>query len=992
MFLYVTTPMFIKDVIMDGFKCYTKKTIVKNLDKSFTCITGMNGSGKSNIIDAIIFTLDLSTSKYMRVSNLKELININRKECTVSIIFDNSEKNKSPAGYESYETIEISRSLDFEGKSKYKLNGHNSTKNSIENLCKSIGITNDFIVMQGHITKIINMKNSDLKNMIEETAGTKNYNSEREKSLELLQKKEFKLKEAREHLKRTISPFFDQLKNEKRLYEENRDIEMNRKKYNEELERLENQKMAIEVSSKVEELKNMGLKYFNEKIELENLEMKIKEINSTPTVNLTDLNASINREKDRLEDLKAQDPSDQIYRKNKEYEEYQNILKNKLKFDLIELKEKEGLLSNELVGGGNKIDELEDLKAELNKKQIRFDILNNDIENMLKNTQIINDNMNNIVDEYDANITKIKSIEENISALKSKIIYPIIDGVYGTVDENFDFIDEKYKEAILTILGGRSKFVICRDEDIASTVIQNNDRKVSCIPLNKISYFEPKKVPFSCINALDAINFDQKYSKAFKHIFSGFYIFEDKTKASACCFECKVVCVTLDGTVYDPKGTLTGGKSFNKYDVTRMKDIKRLETELESLKLGIPNNINDLRAILKAQNEKSNLLKNISTLNSKINMLQGLVSSKINVKEELKAIRNMIVEATKEDKVRSIAIEKSNILKGEISNLINIKNDLENQIEITKSKINQLQAQQKTCELEDTSKRASIRMMDSYNENYKNLIKSTVKLSSRITRLYEEIKPIINQTQENNTNIQIRNENNEDFINFMCENFNIGKNVLLFNFNSSNINQKELEERITFLKEKVFKKRLVVNMDPSNFELLEKNAVAVQDLEEKILKLENDRIEIIKSIEKLNEMGVKENLKAFEHINRILRVFLGYFLKNSDIFISPEFVIKVKVGNWKNSLSELSGGQKSLIALCLMFSMLTFRPAPFYIFDEIDAALDLNYTQSIGEIIQREFEGAQFIVVSLKNNMFENANRIFKVYIQDHESKICQIK
>ena len=56
--------------------------------------------------------------------------------------------------------------------------------------------------------------------------------------------------------------------------------------------------------------------------------------------------------------------------------------------------------------------------------------------------------------------------------------------------------------------------------------------------------------------------------------------------------------------------------------------------------------------------------------------------------------------------------------------------------------------------------------------------------------------------------------------------------------------------------------------------------------------------------------------------------------------------VKVRLGQiWKQSLTELSGGQRSLIALSLIMSLLQFRPAPMYILDEIDAALDLSHTQ-----------------------------------------------
>lgn len=85
-------------------------------------------------------------------------------------------------------------------------------------------------------------------------------------------------------------------------------------------------------------------------------------------------------------------------------------------------------------------------------------------------------------------IMKITELDEKITNIKSKIIYPMNDGVYGTVDENFDIIDEKYQEAIFTILGGRSKFIICRDEEVASKVLTSSDRKVSCIPLTKVTY------------------------------------------------------------------------------------------------------------------------------------------------------------------------------------------------------------------------------------------------------------------------------------------------------------------------------------------------------------------------------------------------------------------------------------------------------------------------------------------------------------------------
>ena len=99
--------------------------------------------------------------------------------------------------------------------------------------------------------------------------------------------------------------------------------------------------------------------------------------------------------------------------------------------------------------------------------------------------------------------------------------------------------------------------------------------------------------------------------------------------------------------------------------------------------------------------------------------------------------------------------------------------------------------------------------------------------------------------------------------------------------------------------------------------------------------------------------------------------------------------VKVAFGdNWKESLSELSGGQRSLVALSLILSLLLFKPAPLYILDEVDAALDLSHTQNIGQMLKSHFKSSQFIVVSLKDGMFNNGNVLFRTKFVDGMSTV----
>eukprot|EP00066_Takifugu_rubripes_P030643 XP_011619909.1 PREDICTED: structural maintenance of chromosomes protein 2-like [Takifugu rubripes] len=70
--------------------------------------------------------------------------------------------------------------------------------------------------------------------------------------------------------------------------------------------------------------------------------------------------------------------------------------------------------------------------------------------------------------------------------------------------------------------------------------------------------------------------------------------------------------------------------------------------------------------------------------------------------------------------------------------------------------------------------------------------------------------------------------------------------------------------------------------------------------------------------------------------------------------------------------------------------MLLFKPAPIYILDEVDAALDLSHTQNIGQMLRAHFRHSQFVVVSLKDGMFANANVLFKTKFVDGMSTVTR--
>ena len=89
--------MHLIEIVIDGFKSYSVRTNIDGLDPQFNAITGLNGSGKSNILDAICFVMGISRMALIRVEKMQELVykggNSSVSKASVTLIFDNKDKN-----------------------------------------------------------------------------------------------------------------------------------------------------------------------------------------------------------------------------------------------------------------------------------------------------------------------------------------------------------------------------------------------------------------------------------------------------------------------------------------------------------------------------------------------------------------------------------------------------------------------------------------------------------------------------------------------------------------------------------------------------------------------------------------------------------------------------------------------------------------------------------------------------------------------------------
>lgn len=91
------------------------------------------------------------------------------------------------------------------------------------------------------------------------------------------------------------------------------------------------------------------------------------------------------------------------------------------------------------------------------------------------------------------------------------------------------------------------------------------------------------------------------------------------------------------------------------------------------------------------------------------------------------------------------------------------------------------------------------------------------------------------------------------------------------------------------------------------------------------------------------------------------------------------FSVRPPKKSWKN-IANLSGGEKTLSSLALVFALHHYKPTPLYVMDEIDAALDFKNVSIVANYIKERTKNAQFIIISLRNNMFELADRLVGIY------------
>jgi len=1166
--------MFIKSIELDGFKSYAKRTVVDNFDNLFNAITGLNGSGKSNILDSICFLLGISQLSHVRASSLTELVYKNGQagvtRATVSITFDNTDKEGSPVGYNSYDTITVTRQINIGGKNKYLINGVNVQNNKVSDFFQSIGLNINnphFLIMQGRVTKVMNMKPMEILSMIEEATGTRMYEQKRESSSKLAEKKQLKWAEITSILEDDLQPKINKLKADREAYLEfqrlGREIEQNEKiviafKYT-----TVNEKLAGADAKEVE-LKEKETVLVEEKTTTEG---EIDEINQL----VSQMNEQNQAEKgEKMAELEAQLSSRQKdfakkqaamkgeQEKLKQHQKQADSTKKQLTQIEKQLEQKKQQLTN--LGASHEQNQAsaaeaeEDFtKAETMLEQLRVGAAGGAptiAEEAMEKRQIVAQRATEIktgaqkqktlsqdVAKYTKQMTKSSSthqadvkqlgniktelarVDEQLSNLnfdessRTNMVTRLneLDAVcqdLGDQRYNFfsrfdrldieqllrlprDFDRTKIKGLVANLLqvnnmdyvaaiekaAGQKLYNLVVDSSATAQFLMKNKclkRQVTMIPLDRIrarAQIDPRKVQLgkqrvgaqNCFALRSLVRSAPEFNDVLDFCFNGVMVARTNDMAHDLCFsrEIHTRCLSAGGDDFSPDGVLSGGRKESTFVLKEKAQLDKIERqleqhqqdqyqvkkELESLETNAAefarldkhkNAVSAKQAQLETrlassefgqlQQEHDRATAELELVNKQLEVAQAehdkclataedieqrMKNLEKNRDKELKKLQKEvdakrklrdnavelvdqanfeglaleIEELEKEGKSTTVEIEAASAQNADISAALeaalNVVNEHQEKVDAIKEQINEQRELIASRDKEMSEKKST----------EKELRKRIKEIEAAIARAHGLIE---RAHAENASDLKERRYLEEKHSWIEQDKHVFGKKNTLYDFTSRD--PVKAERHLN--KARNQKEKLNGQINQRAMALLQQAENTYEELLVKREGVEDERNKLLQTIELLDVQKKEEVTKAYKEVNKNFGSIFSSLLpgataqlrppENKSVLEGLEF--KVGFGNiWKDNLSELSGGQRSLVALSLILAMLLLKPAPIYILDEVDAALDLSHTQNIGSMLKRHFKQSQFIIVSLKDGMFENANVLYRTKFVDGVSTVTRM-
>lgn len=976
--------MKLKSIRAYGFKSFADKMEIE-FKTNITAIVGPNGSGKSNIVDAVRWVLGEQSVKSLRgSSSMSDVIFAGSetrapfRRCEVALTFD----NESHFLNTDLKEVEIKRILYYTGENEYFINNVKVRLKDITNILLDSGIGSDAynIISQGNIEEIVNSKPVDRRVILESAAQVLKYKNRKNESLRKLEKTKDNLEKVDlviKELEVSVLPLKEQSEIAKKYLEYESDLK------------------NLEISLTVHDLSKIHEEYQNVTKKIEELE-KEKESLSTKNVKKS---SEVEKFQAQLLDIenKIEDANQRLISLNERLAKLQSektllierqkyeVASEKVDENLLRLKEEENSLQKEV---SLMKEEIYSLKEE--SKSVKKEISSVD-----EKTSLFGFQYHKFQKEKEELAKKVFSLQNEIAilentiendpglsyAVKNILNHPRLKGIHNTIGKLIT-VDEQYSTAIDVALGSSANFLVVESTKCAEEAIiflkENKLGRATFFPLdvitsrylsNTILEMVQKENGFVGV-ASDLVKTDAIYQNILENQLGNVLVVKDMASLERIghLLNYKYRIVTLDGELSHAGGSLTGGSLKKSTSILQMKiDVEKKKKDLENTK-----------SALQKYEEKEVEYRNEQEVNEEIqrkNLLkeQMLNENILNKERRLTEVEKKLEEVSKQ--ISGASSIKSGSLEESLLGIMKTITEVEVDKEIVSKRIHEL----KTEKSEISSQIAGIEL-----ENK--------KFSSSLYQVEQALK---------NESVTLgKMDTKMDYLlSVLSENYHLTYEKARMEYFL------EIDPELARMKVNSLRKEMrdlgTVNL--GSIEEFERVNTRYEFLNTQKTDLTTACEDLLKIIAEMDEIMVERLKEAFDKIQKEFSLVFHKMFKGGTgklILTDPDNILETGIdivaeppGKKLNNIQLLSGGEKTLTAISLLFAILNVYPVPFCILDEVEAALDEANVDTFGKYLVSQKEKSEFILITHKKRTMEYADTLYGITMQEQGvSKVVSVK
>ena len=976
--------MYLKGIVTSGFKSFADKLEIK-LDGKTTCIVGPNGSGKSNVVDAIRWVLGEQSVKSLRGDgSMSDVIFSGSKSrsplnvASVELIFDNTDHFLNIP----YTEISIKRKVYRSGENEYYLNNEKCRLKDITNLLMDTGMGKESfnIISQGEVEKILSNSSYDRRIIFEEASGILKYKKRKEEALRKLDKTHINIDRVNDiitELENQVEPLKEQSKKAREYLENKKGLDkyevallaydIENINQNLEVDKQKKEKINKEIIVLSNDTSKNDAKNEEDSVQIEKLERESRELNQR-ILQVTEEKEKIDTERKLLKERsKTTKEEDQI--------------KEEIRF-LIEQREK----ANEIISVTK--EEVKAITEEYTRKEQEY----LDTERQVQNIKL---KKNMLMNEYSSNNQERISLKHKIENLKVEIdqntdmpnsVRKILSnssltGIHNTIG-NILKIEDKYIKALNTAIASNKNYIITKDEQSAKKAVEflkdNHYGRATFFPMDVI---KGRYVDYDTLNILKNSNdfigilsdlaiYNKGYESVIKNQLGTVVVVTSMNAATRLShmIKAKYKIVTLDGDVVNVGGSITGGSTYKgrsaillKQELTHLEEKEQVLKESES----------EIQRELLKNNEENNQIeeKLFELSKEKISLKERLESKKTEEKEKEEKIQELTKELESLESIsnNSISQKEEEFIKKYHEKSAE-KEQLELKIKSVNRKIIELKDKVEQNQANDKVKLVNLRNLEKQSRDLEiSINRMDVKLDNMLEILSTEYELTYERAKKEYI-LDIEPEDARNRVNTYRSNI---KRIGMVNLDS-------IEEY-----EKV----------NSRYEFLTNQKEDLLHAEETLLNIMTEMDEVMKEEFQTTFNQIREEFQVvFKELFNGGKADLK-LTNPEDLLTTGIDIIASPPGKKLTTISLLSGGEKTLTAISLLFAILNVRTVPFCVFDEVEAALDEANVAGFGKYLAHYKDKTQFLIITHKKKTMEYANTLYGITMQESGvSKLVSVK